>query len=690
MVSEYWETYVTLGVYLASMFVVTIIANRQKRRDDKELSSHFLGSKNFGSAILLLTTFATVFSGYTVMGVPNEAGNMGFISIRWTCSILMLNVSLLLIFPRIRRLSILRNYESPGDFIEDRYRSVSLKILCVICTCLPQLIYFAVQLHVIGSLLSQLTLNELNFYYIIIVCGILIFIFEVCGGLRSVVYTDAIQASFMLFIFASLPVILTVFYGGFNGQVTDTETFNCQNSNNNSTGILSGCLNYMTKPITEDEDISEQYFIRQPSNIQAINCLLFGLSSLSFALNPHVLQRAFTASNDKNLKITMIGLCFSPLICMIPSILTGISYLSNYNGLSPENKERNAFEAILSILRDNGGFTSFISYSALLSGIGAIMSTADSSLIGVSNTVSVDIFYDWIYKNQNKNERSIVNIGKIVSLVMIGLCIGLACLFQSETIKNGKTDYGKYNVIQKGILWQAVPAYLFGLYTNINKKSVLTGIIIGICTDLLLVILSFTGNDLFTAIHPIFSSFDKSIYSLVSVALNLIACGVVQLILYIKDLNFPILSSKHYNPRFNGTLNIDKIRKLMKNIDEPITKFYGIPLFGSLICAALPAIFWFGEVDPILKEKFGDGVHDLLYNGKYVPVIVGFPLWAFITLMLISFGALLQLISAFTWSTIDSNYTNTLDDINLNSIQMLNNTNNNIDNKEELNSKLLL
>ena len=219
------------------MFIVTIIANIQNRRtmpstksinsssnlsttkSPSHISTHFLASKNFGCIILLLTTFASVHSGYTIVGVPNEAGVNGFTAIRWVAGILAIGISMLMIFPRIRRLSIKRNYESPGDFINDRYNSKLLCVLVTLCLCIPQFLYLAVQIYSLGAVLSSLTNNELSFYSIIIVATCLILLFEALGGMRSVAYTDAVQATVMIIIFLTIPIVIGVQYGGFIGMV---------------------------------------------------------------------------------------------------------------------------------------------------------------------------------------------------------------------------------------------------------------------------------------------------------------------------------------------------------------------------------------------------------------------------------------------------------------------------------------
>ena len=68
--AETWPTYLLLAIYILAMIGVTIHANRKNRKDvinaetrADAITSHFLASKNFGSILLLLTTFASVFSG---------------------------------------------------------------------------------------------------------------------------------------------------------------------------------------------------------------------------------------------------------------------------------------------------------------------------------------------------------------------------------------------------------------------------------------------------------------------------------------------------------------------------------------------------------------------------------------------------------------------------------------------------
>ena len=139
--------------------------------------------------------------------------------------------------------------------------------------------------------------------------------------------------------------------------MVNTDNLPCSNSNAQQT---NGCLNY------ETNGIADEYFLRSPSTLTIINYILFIWSLSSFALNPHMLQRAFTAQHDWQLRFVVMCLFTAPFICMIPGLLTGITHISN-------NWIGSAFFALLAELRDQGGFVAFISYVAMLAGIAGLL-----------------------------------------------------------------------------------------------------------------------------------------------------------------------------------------------------------------------------------------------------------------------------------------------------------------------------
>lgn len=88
--------YVTIPLYFVLLAGCAIWANRRNRQEVSEneggrsrvvhtdrLSSHYLGGRAIGPFLSAGTIFASFFSGYTVVGVPKEAFNNGFLAFRW-------------------------------------------------------------------------------------------------------------------------------------------------------------------------------------------------------------------------------------------------------------------------------------------------------------------------------------------------------------------------------------------------------------------------------------------------------------------------------------------------------------------------------------------------------------------------------------------------------------------------------
>ena len=242
------------------------------------LSNHFLGDKNTGSLLLLLTTFSTTFSGYTLVGVPEMAYLSGFVGLVWIPWILSYILSIIVVTPRLRVLAETRGYQSPIDFITDRYHNESLRIILLVGMWVCDLIYLSVQFISISTLTETLTLGRVSGLLASIFFGFLILILEYLGGLKSVMLTDGIQSSVMIFVFVTVPFVLTAQYGSFEDQLHPAD---CSHAKPGQCGITQ-----------------LQVFTEYPSSLTALKlaCNLFQFSS--FAILPQFLQRIYAASSS--------------------------------------------------------------------------------------------------------------------------------------------------------------------------------------------------------------------------------------------------------------------------------------------------------------------------------------------------------------------------------------------------------
>lgn len=146
------------------------------------------------------------------------------------------------------------------------------------------------------------------------------------------------------------------------------------------------------------------------------------------------------------------------------------------------NKKKGSVCRLVRIALTAGPFQYFLVTLMTCSCLAAIMSTADSALMGASSIVSLDIFKKTLSPSMSK--KNLVRIGEVNSVLVCGLAFLLA-MFLS------KDQMGRILVFQNGMLMQLLPAFGFGLYFKVTERSVSAGILAGLIS---FVILTIIGN----------------------------------------------------------------------------------------------------------------------------------------------------------------------------------------------------
>jgi len=118
--------------------------------------------------------------------------------------------------------------------------------------------------------------------------------------------------------------------------------------------------------------------------------------------------------------------------------------------------------------------------------LAAIMSSADSVILGVSNTLCIDVYRNMI--KPDADSQSVVRLGLGVSLVM-ALCSGYLAM-----AINGSTFINWLN-LQNGILFQLGPAVFFGLWSEVPPRAILAGMLAGLISLIPLFYLMIFGSE---------------------------------------------------------------------------------------------------------------------------------------------------------------------------------------------------
>lgn len=163
-----------------------------------KLEAHYLGGRTFGPIMTAGTLFASLFSGYTVIGIPDEAFRSGWLALRWMPTEAYLCAALVGTGIRLRKVAEVRRHQTPSDFITDRFQCQILRYVVVALQILPTVIYLAAQVESLKSSFNEMFgLSSDNFYPVVIIM-ILILLFELVGGLTSVVRACVFCALFVL------------------------------------------------------------------------------------------------------------------------------------------------------------------------------------------------------------------------------------------------------------------------------------------------------------------------------------------------------------------------------------------------------------------------------------------------------------------------------------------------------------
>ena len=516
---------------------------------------------------------------------------MGFVSLRWVGATLVIVAGMLLLYPRLRRLGVERSYTSPLDFISDRFGTKRLRLLCAACGVVPMLLYIAVQMVAFAAMVEGMTLQAIpKMPSMLIFCGIIITL-EMLGGMNSVVLTDAIQCAVMLCSFLLTPVVLGLEYG-FLPQMApaDCDHLIYVSANSSHPHAAPGpCLGQDCLPSGCLEAVRPDFYLF-PSRSTFCDILFFLFNMLAAPVTPHFVQRAYLAKTDADLRIVMGVMLVAPFIAQPPGIVMGLVKAANNPAWPLVDQEATAFSGVMAQLKLVGVlqyvFVSIMTCCALA----AIMSTADSALMGVSTVISNDIIAGSLFPSLSS--RSIVRAGTLASLLACTASFFLGNFLSSVQMGSIKSFNG-------GMMMQLLPAFGMGLYTNVSERSIVLGIVVGLVSLVVLVIF----GDAFAGYVPDIS---------LSAFLNFLTVGIAHL-----------LVPSDGNPKL---LDLRTIREAMSSSKEPSLALIALMLFLALVSAP-----WYSS------------------PGKQEPMIWGFPRWGCVQLAAFVLVFALGIMAVLRW-----------------------------------------
>jgi SSS family transporter len=176
-------------------------------KDNKDSKDYFLGGKSMGWFPLSLSTMATQLSAISFISAPAFVGlklngGMKWLTFEFAVPLAMIFI-MIVIIPPLFRSGVVSIYE----FVEKRF-SVSTRLILSVVFQISRALGTGVMVYAIAIILQAVL--DIDFVYTILIISVITIIYSWQGGMKAVVWGDAIQ---MIILFAGLIICL---YFGWN------------------------------------------------------------------------------------------------------------------------------------------------------------------------------------------------------------------------------------------------------------------------------------------------------------------------------------------------------------------------------------------------------------------------------------------------------------------------------------------
>lgn len=383
-----FTTTTTFVVYIFAMIVIGIVA----ARSTSSLNDYVLGGRRLGRVITGLSAGASDMSGWLLMGLPGALYVAG-ISQAWIAIGLTIGQWCNWKFVAARLRSFTQNASDAltlPDYFAARFKD-NKRIIAVVSAFII-LIFFVV--YCASGMVSGARLFEQTFgmdYKNALLVGAVSTILYVCiGGFLAVSWTDAVQATLMIFALVITPIIIIADVGSISEA-------------NALVAAKSPDMANMLKGTTI---------------IGLVSLAGWGLGYMG---QPHILVRFMAAATVRGMggarRISIGWMIF----CLLGAVLVGyygVAFATKHPEISVDNPEQ------IFIIVTQTLFTPWIAGILLSAILAAVMSTLSCQLLVSSTTLTADFYARVIRKHASQTE--LVWVGRFMLLLVAAIAYIIA------------------------------------------------------------------------------------------------------------------------------------------------------------------------------------------------------------------------------------------------------------------------
>ncbi len=201
--------YSVIIFYAIAMIAIGFVINRKGFGSIREWA---LEKNQFGWFVLTMTSFATIYSSFTFVGLPGyfyEHGIGTFLFVTAAASFIA-PVFLYIVGKRVLALNADHTVVTPIELLKRRLTTDNYRLF-VLVAFVPLIIfnfpYIVIQIVGISKVLNALTDGQVSYQAAAIMVLVTMFIYASLGGLKGVIWTDVIQGAIGVLLMLILATI---------------------------------------------------------------------------------------------------------------------------------------------------------------------------------------------------------------------------------------------------------------------------------------------------------------------------------------------------------------------------------------------------------------------------------------------------------------------------------------------------
>lgn len=423
---------VIIAVVIGYFLLLLLVGYVTGRKSDNQ--SFFIGNRRSPWLVVAYGMIGASLSGITFISVPGWVLTSKFAYLQMVLGyVLGYVVIAYVLLPLYYRLKLTSIY----SYLGTRFGTYSYKTGAVFFL-ISRLIGASFRLFIVTGVLQFVALDQLGipFPVTIIVTIFLIWIYTYRGGIKTIVWTDTLQTTFMLLsVIATIWMISTQLGWSFTDMVTQIKSSDFSHT------------------FFFDDWKSKHYFWKQFLSGAFITIVMTGLDQ-------DMMQKNLSCRTEKDARKNVLLLSGSLVVVNIVFLSLGalLIFYAQAKGLTIPNDSDQLFPAVVM----SGLLPPVIILIFIIGLVAAAFSSADSALTALTTSFTLDILpAKERTEKQLKQQRILVHIGLSITLLLIIIIFG--------QIKNGNVISNLFKVA--GYTYgPLLGLYAFGLF---HKQKVI-------------------------------------------------------------------------------------------------------------------------------------------------------------------------------------------------------------------------